>query len=118
MWASQALRFQLEEVAQRHGLDRLVLADEGGNLWAASSVDESATALAAALPALYGRPDGQGVCGLERRAGRFALLKLKVGRATLFLGAQYSRARRALALKEAARGVQRILDGLATATAN
>ena len=102
-WPSQALNYQLRAVAERHRLDRLVLADSLGHLWAASCIDGEAARLAASLPrmATSGTPPGEAATRVR---------SLRVRAARLFLGARGPGGE--LGLDEALPGVERILSRL------
>jgi hypothetical protein len=102
-WPSQALNLQLRAVAARHRLERLVLADSLGHLWAASHIDRESGRLAAALPRLATRRrrPGEGATGVRT---------LRVRAARLYLGARGACGEQGL--DEALPGVRRILAQL------
>lgn len=109
LWASEALHLQLLQVAAGYQLEALVLADELGNMWAASGLDPSPRAILRGLGDWTAPTDEPGLF----RGGEDVLVKrLQVGTATLFLAARGGADRSRLALEHAAPGVTRILTSL------
>ncbi len=112
-FVSEALRLQLAAVAERHNIDMLVLADDGGLLWAAAYPTGGISLAARAAHAVEpGRGD---FVVLIPQPDPVVARRVRVGAAQLYLVAQASghatrRCRRALV--EATRGVRRILGSL------
>ncbi len=113
-WASQALQYQLQEVALRFGLDRVVLADSLGHLWAASHLEQAPGDWVKDLAGMGLLCEGQGFSQGRHNGTSVLIRKLQVGRTNLFLAAQGTQRRGKTALDHAAHGVERILGALVT----
>lgn len=111
-FASEALHHQLTHVSERYGLDAMVLADDGGHLWAAAPLGPAQTHLASAVATigtLLSRPG----FAIAQQAGRSVHVRqLRVGCTILFLAAQGAQHRTEHAVSDAAGGVERILGAL------
>lgn len=110
-WASEALRFQLQEVARLYRQDAVVLADSRGQLWAASE-RAGAGELALSAAGLGPLADAEGFCWVQRGGTPMLCKTLQVDGTTLYLAARGPGYSSRSALTHAASGVQRILAGL------
>ncbi|MCA9664629.1 MAG: hypothetical protein KC503_03545 [Myxococcales bacterium] len=106
-FASKALQIQLRNVRERFGVDRIVLCDRLGHLWASSDLHVDSVGLARALP----RRDAEHAARVQKRAVQ--VREVEVGAAKLLLAAEGAQA--PAALDAAHSGVERILSHLASA---
>ena len=111
-WASQALGYQLERVAALYNQEAMVLADAGGNLWAASVVGSEATEMALSTHGLERLTDGEGMLWIQRQGRPMRLKRLSVVNTTLFLVTRGPRHNTRSALTHAETGISRILNNL------
>ena len=111
-WASEALGHQLREVTGCYSMESLVLADRGGNLWAAAAADPTSVQLARAVARLGTLASGSAFQIAQQSGRSVRVCRLQIGSAALFLAAQGAQRSTEPALAHAAEGVERILASL------
>ena len=87
-WASEALAIQLRQVRERFGVDRIVLCDKLGHLWASTDHHVDSVGLARALP----RGENDMLHAMRVRQRPVEVRKLEVGAATLLIAAEGAQA--------------------------